>query len=824
MKLLVKLVVFVLIFYCANRFWYLKSDIIIGHNWDFTFPGTEFYAKRVGDLSNYTWNDFKGKSIFLQSHLVQNNFFSLLSDFFGVSWAIKILFLFVVFAALVNMQILLSWLTNINNIYSYLLSFTYAFSPYFFNIVIAGSWYGWLSYAFAPLYFYAFSRSVLENKTFPIFILIISTIFHLGFVQYFSVINLILLFYLFFCVYLKRVSWKRFIFKYSALTLFIVLLNTYWLYPFATNIFEFNKEIVSNQALVGNFQAAQNSHQSILNIFSLTGFLDRNLYFHSLSFISKAVFLFSISCVWGLIVFSLLKEYSFIQIELYFFLFIFLSFILLVKGGNPPFGEFTMWIYKNFVFMKMFRSPQNLFIAIAFLFPVLLAYAFNLVFQNTNPSNIILISALIAGLLIGWLQKGDIGHSVLKDKKRDHIDFYRLDPEIIKIHQNNDKKELVHKEYFIPNTQSPKYISNIYQNMGQGMIPELLYQNNSTVLTENINNNINLRFQNTIPSDFISSNNIRYITYRTDIKHHFWKPPPDYYIRVKNNLDVKLKKTFAGNRHFTYIISDDLFSPIFSICKSITFNQNSTHNFIDSEDDIHSCQIPSDKKYASLLSNKIIDTNHTKIIEYKKISPVKYKLLLRNLNFKDIIYLKFSQEYDKFWKLYFDKDQALIDNSCSRIITDNEYTVSQLNALDQATLNEVNFMRSKFCLPYINNKGPVSFISKNFSNSIQNNNLIGTPSFNFLFTNHHSDKFHFPILNTPHNLNGWLIDVDLIQSEYPGALTKNKNGQYDLSLTVMFDLQIKFYIGLFISLLAITFSTIWLCLKNYNSNLLPTKE
>lgn len=809
MNLHTRFILFLIVFLLANRYWFFQEGIIIGHNWDFTFPGTDFLASRVRDLSNFTWHGFFGKTTLLQSHLLQNNIFSLLSYLLGVSLAIKTLYFLVVFAAFENFHLLLGWLAKKRTITTTLTALTYAFSPYFFSTVIAGSWYGWLSYAFAPLYFYSFSRSIFERDKKSILLLVISSVFLLGFLQYFAIINVVLVCYLGYCVFREKIPLQLLARRYAGLTLLLILLNAYWLIPFAATFQDFNREVIGNESLVGKFGAVQNSRQSVLNIFTLTGFLDRNLYYHSLALPSKIAFFSAISCLWVIILYPFYKAKNHLSIKLFFFLFVYTSFILLVKGGNPPFGELTMWIYNNFIFMKMYRSPQNLFMVIAFLFPILLGLASTIVFKNQTPKNTILFASLISGLMIGWFQSGDIGHTMLYEKKRDHIDFYKLDPEIALIYKNNENRKLLHNEFFIPNAFSPLFLETPYQKGGQGAVAELIHIKNASVFIENIDNETILAFQNKIPKYFLTKNNIRYITYRTDIKHKFWNPPQDYYKNVEYNLSKDLKNVFNGNRHKTYIINDENFFPIFYICHKVSVFQEVSPSGLLDESTLPCTLQNIENDWIDLMAGKN-NLDKQSVIEYKKISPIKYRIIYKNVGGDDISLLRFSQKFDRHWKIYPAQKKITPDKNCIEPVTKERYSIAPIDFIDQASLTELKHFQSNHCLEGIKTSGPVKFVSKVFKNSIQNNNSPDGGLFETLFHESLPENLHTSILALPNKLNGWLIDISYLRSHFPGSITENKTGKFDVELVIEFSLQRMFYIGLLISGLGMVFLLFWL--------------
>lgn len=139
-------------------------------------------------------------------------------------------------------------------------------------------------------------------------------------------------------------------------------------------------------------------------------------------------------------------------------------------------------------------------------------------------------------------------------------------------------------------------------------------------------------------------------------------------------------------------------------------------------------------------------------IEFKKINLIKYRVNISGV--KESFPLFFLEAFNKKWKLYLD-DQLVSDRGDK-------------------------------------------FVSSEIAGSIQNDNLVaGT----FYETYNHR-----PVLGSNHFIangyaNGWWIDLN--QLEQQRLVTKDQNGNYNLSLIIEFEPQRYFYLGILISILGL---------------------
>jgi hypothetical protein len=177
-------------------------------------------------------------------------------------------------------------------------------------------------------------------------------------------------------------------------------------------------------------------------------------------------------------------------------------------------------------------------------------------------------------------------------------------------------------------------------------------------------------------------------------------------------------------------------------------------------------------------------------IEYKKINPTKYRVVIHRAQ-KEFP-LVFSENFHDDWKMYLIKDrkEELVPINVS------DYRISEGRADDQATAGEIRDFLVKGDISSLGDLGKIDFISKNFQGTIQNDNL---PDGHFYET-----WLQKPVDGNKNHLiangyaNSWYIDPAAICQDNAKCV-KNADGSYDLELAVEFQPQRLFYIGLFVS-------------------------
>lgn len=218
--------------------------------------------------------------------------------------------------------------------------------------------------------------------------------------------------------------------------------------------------------------------------------------------------------------------------------------------------------------------------------------------------------------------------------------------------------------------------------------------------------------------------------------------------------------------------------------------------------------------YNYYLQSKFQEKIKTPIIEFKKINPTKYRVIIHHA--QDEFPLVFSESFNDGWKSYladYQKNSLNFNAADYKIIDGNgddqasaeelksfisSGLISSLGDLKAKNIKHVKWVDNKEVFDY--NEGyKIDFISKNFQDTIQNDNL--EPG------NFYETWFKEPVDGNKNHLmvNGYANSWNFNPNELCGApagkalCVRNADGSYDLELVVEFWPQRLFYLGLFIS-------------------------
>jgi hypothetical protein len=769
---------FVIVFVLSYRF-FLSKFIGIGHNWDWTFPALDFLADRITFLSKYTWYNFDlgGQLDLTMSHLIPNYIFAFLSSIFHVKGAVLIIFLLVELVSFFSFKKMLDYLIKKSNI-NYIPAILFAFSPFLFNEIIGGSWYMWISYAFAPLFFLSLNRFIESRQAKYIIVFLLSAIFVFSSLQNFILLQVIIVFYLTLKIYIKKYSFsniKSIIARYSFANIIFLFFSSYWIIPFLLLSSNFQK-VVSSHEFAGDFSSVKYTEQSIISIFSLVGYLDRNLYYHIIPILSIFFILVFFILILVLIT-TFFKKNNLNKNNSIIWLLIIIVLILFIKGGQPPFSSFTISFFENFPLMKLYRSPQHLMFAAAFIIPILVAFSLHYFYEKSRYKNVILalFSVAIIFWISGWWVSGDLGSSSLKKQNRDSVDFYSLPPGLIETYSLNEISKLQHRIVFSPSIFSPIYLKNIYQNDGQGGQPEYMYLKNPTlrsetnIFAENVENYFCLK-NNFNLINYLSLINVKYLSSRFDILPKFTKCGELNVWDSKKAIEIiddnSIFKIISKDKYsHLYSIDNQYFLPHFYIPKNNVITDKEVEDLpeiVSDEDwEIRSAVFFEGQNVdkANELENLKVESlkreeEKLPILEFKKINPTKYRVRVHSANGK--FPLVFSESFHDGWRAYATQAESEPDPRRSLSSSpiggeddkwEDSYKILDGNESDQAIKEDVgkfiekgwvtdlgdgeekevkhmkwNAEKQKEELDYVE-KYNIDFISKNFQGTIQNDNL-----------------------------------------------------------------------------------------------------
>lgn len=771
-------VVFLFIFSVTFRFFFSKNFDSVGHNWDWGFPALPYMFERIRELSAYTWSSvgLGRSSANLQAHIPVNEMVSLLGSLFGVKTAIFIIFLLVFTVAFFSFKRLLDYFGKQKAVVHYLPSSLYAFSPFLFNEIIGGSWYMWVSYAFAPFLFLNLVKYVRERKTQNLVGYLAAASLVIISLQNFVTLEFILVLFLIISACIAKISFRDVVYQiqnYFFAHTFFILISLYWIIPFVDSWSAFYT-MVTAASFTGNFEGVRTITQSILHIFLMTGYLDRNMYFYALPGYLATPFVFFVILFWAAVfvtfLFNSKKGFAVLKKNILLWLSILILLMFVIKGGNPPFGSATMYIFQNFPLMSLYRSPQHLMFAAAFIIPLLLSFVLHyyIAMGVSRKAVASLGFTVVFFWTSAWWYNGDLGSEILGSKKRDHIDFYSISSELKKVYDDNENNDLVHRILFLPTAFSPAFLANEYQKKAQGGQPEYTHLKNPTFNWEfnDMAKKIDDKFCYQKDFDFmnyLSLTNTRYIFLREDIyPHHsecgifkIWNIDT-----VKKAVDAIGGLTPVDEVSGLYRVNDKYFLQHIFIPNRILISDREPEQFPKIVSDNYQVGTGvflkkqnqgKDETLEELSQSYMEDGEKYESLEFKKIDPTRY--IVRVQNSRGAFPLVFSESFHSGWKVYPKKMED--------ILTKQE------------------------------------FVSRNIHGTVQNDNLPSGRMWENWFREPFSRESSHLLANG--YANAWIIDPKELCSRNSESCILNEDGTYDIVVVLEFWPQRLMYLGGFIS-------------------------
>jgi len=550
---------------------------------------------------------------------------------------------------------------------------------------------------------------------------------------------------------------------------------------------------------------------------------------------------------------------------------IFIIFSILTLGIGSPFKNIFLFFWNNIPGFSLFRATVKFQFVTYFALLILLIYSLK-IFKNNKKIKIILLTCSI--ILLSFYFFNDTYNLYNRQ--------YKIPTYYNELEQNLDKRKIISNykifpdKYFGSSWAYTAFDWNTNKNDSTNAIilytkQPLAFQPSSdkaSALDNQIRNNLcaeELETIRNIPylTKILNLLNIKHIIMQNDIIADgitsCFNPIEEYQKESIGKLDL-------------YTINDADFLPHFYIPKNIIISQRSTEELprILSQDNYNirsaiffeNQNVSKADKLESLSSSKVESSNNENklpILEFKKINPTKYRIIIHKASAK--FPLVFSESYHEGWKAYLVNQVHKVRKVESSL---DEYKILDGNEEDQASSDELknyiqngwistlgssdfskklegagekeirhmkwNEDKQKEELDYIE-KYKIDFISKNFQDTIQNDNL---PNGNFWETwmpssyKVKSEKLSSRFLNFARNdnsielsedkhlmangyANSWIIDTDEIcapsspqpsprAGEGESYCVRNADGSYDFEMVVEFWPQRLFYVGAGISL------------------------
>jgi len=322
---------------------------------------------------------------------------------------------------------------------------------------------------------------------------------------------------------------------------------------------------------------------------------------------------------------------------------------------------------------------------------------------------------------------------------------------------------------------------------------------------------------------FLGALNVKYIIFQKDVPEIFVKKAA---LKINFYKEKGYIKLISSNEYFDfYEVSNVFYLPHFyvpdreSIVKDVSGLRLAFSLGSRSDKPVvleSSIQILPESVFAS---NNIV-------IEYRKISPAKYKVKFHNIT-KTFSFV-FSESFHSSWKVY---PVCYVELSSGDI---EGYKTFEQNDLDQASKEELlgyirkghiselgdgSIKNRKSCLWQSFNSEQCyvdsyrfDFISKKIKDTVQNDNLDKGNFYETLQLNPINNRFH-QIANGYANF--WLMDKEYLHNNFPGVLKQNQDGSFDLEVIIEFVPQkilnfMRIYVQIFgafiLILLAFSFS------------------
>jgi hypothetical protein len=359
--------VYILLSFVVNIFWFKEGEILAGAELGLTF----YDYKKLFHLSRYLWQDnvFAGSSIpSFMFYLPLSYFGSLLQSCGLSSFSIQRLLYFLLFAINgIGMYFLVLYFLK-GRKERYLCAFI-AGLFYMFNAFSMISVYNrfilthFFVLAFLPLALLFYARLLHEGKVLYFYLqLLIFVAFSCIFA--FPSNNLIIIFlfgsyFLFFVFNNRREKRKCYQAFFNSFLLIAVLIigNLWWLISyykstgFYAQLVTTENNIISLKGVSQYFTlpaVIQGVNLSVINNPDYWGDIYATLFFNILGFVPFSVVIMTI--------YIKFKD----KIVCYFGLLTLIT-LFVMKGSNPPFGVFIIWLFKLSVIFQVFRNPYEKF-------------------------------------------------------------------------------------------------------------------------------------------------------------------------------------------------------------------------------------------------------------------------------------------------------------------------------------------------------------------------------------------------------------------------------------------------------------------------------
>lgn len=533
----------------------------------------------------------------------------------------------------------------------------------------------------------------------------------------------------------------------------------------------------------------------------------------------------------------------------------FLFVVFLNKGASEPLGSIYIWMLEHVPFFYIFKSPLEKF---SILSVFLLALALVPVFRQLKSRW--LYTAFFLYLFVCSIPFFTL--NFMPDHKLDSVKggqseqyisrLFLLKKEAINAAESLNEDKLNYRILSLPG--SANYQTTILNHDGnkfyRGMDPFIFSVNKPFITAyfdpeggffDPLFNNLSSEWSD----ELLNLYSIKKIVYNHDMypafggfreEAHLEGRLPDvlskkYEKESFHSLDIFNRKEFLPRFYLsdTIIFSSETREKLPVVVSAPGYETGSALYFSDQNADLMNERL-------SGLAKQSREARPSKLptLEYKKISPVKYRAIIHGANGE--LPLIFSERFHNGWKVTLGDFQPVKASDLVKSELLARYKVWDGNQGEQAIREELaEYIRQGWVSTLGNGnekvvkhwKGrdnarewdyqetsPVDFVSKNLYGTIQNDNLPSGAFYETWFRKPLAEKVDHAMVNG--YANSWIINTEALCAErsdplrQTGTCQRNADGTYDLELVVEFWPQRLYYLGWSISGLTLLFSLVYL--------------
>ena len=595
----------------------------------------------------------------------------------------------------------------------------------------------------------------------------------------------------------KSLLEKKVVFKYLFSVFLFLLLNAYWIIVPISQFFQkaSSSSLLSFYTIEGakNVLGVVSQQVRLFSPFMFSSSYIRNpnnsLYFFSRPEIVVSSFIILI-LIFYIVLLGKNVEYFKNRRSLIYFLFIlFLIFFNFSLGTRSPFGWLFTFFWDKVPFFNLFRAIFKFQFVINFSFIIL--FIIGLSKTAKYVKYLLLIPMLI---LMSFYFRDHFFKQLMVTYK---IPQYYFDEQA-----NLDKKKLnVNYKIFPDKYYGSKFIytqfdwsstqwdaTNILKYFTRQTTittPSSAIEDNSVITNDLCNlENHNAARDIGLLKKTMALLNIKTIIMQNDIlknRSSCFAEINDlakYSIGKLDNYSLSNEETLLK-----FYVPDKIFKQKVNETNKETISENEsdiTSSFYQDQTNINVTEINTQLK------------NNTPKLEYKKINPTKYRVIIRKT--KVAFPLIFSESFQSGWKAYpisFQRESK--DDLTSKV--DSDYHIFDGNSEVQASKSELVDFINKGLISNNDNKNQIDFVSKDINGTIQNDNLKNNGIAETWFKTPLDENDHLEVNGFA---NSWIIDPNKICNGN-NKCVNNADGSHDMELVVEFWPQRSLDIGLLVS-------------------------